>query len=140
MITSVRSAGIFVADQDRAKAFWTETVGFELVQDTPMGEGAGAPRWLEVKSPDGTILVLFTPEGQEDRIGTFSNVLFQCDDVQGTYRELARKGIGDFYRGAIGADIVQTVQHPPLASKPIGTWAYPIRPGVLTRRDQDAPM
>ena len=72
MIEGVRSVGIFVGDQDRAKDFYTNTLGFELVQDTPMGQEAGAQRWIEVAPPDRAVtLVLFTPEGQEDRIGTF---------------------------------------------------------------------
>src|SRR3712207_1005464 len=48
MISGVRSVGIYVGDQDRAKTFWTETMGFELLGDTPMGQGEGAPRWIEV--------------------------------------------------------------------------------------------
>ncbi|MGH7383487.1 MAG: VOC family protein [Candidatus Methylomirabilales bacterium] len=79
MITNVRSVGIYVADQQRALDFSTNTLGFELLADSPMGEGA--------------ILVLFTPDGQEDRIGTFSNVIFACDDVRGTYEELHARGV-----------------------------------------------
>ncbi|HEV8526461.1 MAG TPA: VOC family protein, partial [Actinomycetes bacterium] len=65
MLNSVRSVGIYVGDQDRAKKFFTDTLGFELLQDTPMGEGPGAARWIEVAPPDrGVILVLFTADGQ----------------------------------------------------------------------------
>jgi predicted enzyme related to lactoylglutathione lyase len=94
MLTGVRSVGIYVTDQDRAKAFWTETIGFELIQDTPMGDGEGAPRWIELAPPDrNVILVLFTPEPHEERVGTFSNVLFQCDDIHKTYQELTARGV-----------------------------------------------
>jgi catechol 2,3-dioxygenase-like lactoylglutathione lyase family enzyme len=94
MLTAVRSVGIYVGDQDRAKEFFTGTLGFELVQDTPMGEGPGAARWIEVAPPDrNVILVLFTPEGDEDRVGTFSNVLFECDDIQATHQQLAAGGV-----------------------------------------------
>ncbi|HYY43621.1 MAG TPA: VOC family protein [Actinomycetota bacterium] len=94
MLTGVRSAGIYVGDQDRAKRFWTETLGFELLQDTPMGEGEGAPRWIEVAPPDrNVILVLFTPEGQENLVGGFSNLIFTCDDIHRTYEELSAKGV-----------------------------------------------
>jgi catechol 2,3-dioxygenase-like lactoylglutathione lyase family enzyme len=94
MLTAVRSVGIYVGDQDRAKEFFTGTLGFELVQDTPMGEGPGAARWIEVAPPDrNVILVLFTPEGEEDRVGTFSNVLFECDDIQTTHKQLAARGV-----------------------------------------------
>ncbi len=94
MIRSVRSVGIYVDDQDRAKEWYTQALGFQLLQDTPMGEGAGAPRWIEVAPPDrNVILVLYTPDEHRDRIGTFSNVLFDCDDIQATHEELRAKGV-----------------------------------------------
>ena len=94
MIGGVRSVGIYVGDQDRAKAFWTEKMGFEAVQDVPMGQGEGAPRWIEVAPPDRqVILVLFTTDEQKVRIGSFSNVLFHCDDVEQTHRELTERGV-----------------------------------------------
>jgi predicted enzyme related to lactoylglutathione lyase len=37
--------------------------------------------------------VLFTPEGQEDRIGTFFNGSFACDDVEATFRQLSKRGV-----------------------------------------------
>jgi predicted enzyme related to lactoylglutathione lyase len=94
MIGSVRSVGIYVADQDRAKEFYISTLGFELLQDTPTGSDEGAARWIEVAPPDhNVILVLFTPEGQESLVGTFSNVLFECDDIQKTHQELVERGV-----------------------------------------------
>ncbi len=94
MLRSVRSVGLYVSDQDRAKQFFTETLGFDLIQDTPMGAEPGAPRWIEVAPPDrNVLLVLFTPEEHRDRIGTFSDVLFDCDDIQQTYEELRAKGV-----------------------------------------------
>lgn len=35
----------------------------------------------------------FTPEGQQDRIGTFFNGSFQCDDVEATFRQLSKRGV-----------------------------------------------
>jgi catechol 2,3-dioxygenase-like lactoylglutathione lyase family enzyme len=94
MITGVRSVGIYVGDQDRAVEFWTKTLGFELLQDTAMGNDPQAPRWIEVAPPDkSVVLVLFTPAGQEDRVGTFSNVLFRVDDLTATYRDLSGQGV-----------------------------------------------
>ena len=92
MISGVRSVSIYVGDQDRAKASWTDTMGFEAVADMPMGEGAA--RWIEVVPPDRkVILVLFTVDEQKDRVGTFSNVLFHCDDIEQTHRELTARGV-----------------------------------------------
>jgi predicted enzyme related to lactoylglutathione lyase len=94
MISGVRSVGIFVGDQTLAKEFWTNTMGFELLQDVPMGEGDDAERWIEVTPPDKqVILILFTPQGQRHLVGNFSNVLFTCDNLQQTYEELTARGV-----------------------------------------------
>jgi catechol 2,3-dioxygenase-like lactoylglutathione lyase family enzyme len=94
MLTRVRSVGIYVADQQRALEFFTEVLGCELVVDEAMGPDPESPRWIEVRVPgDDTLLVLFTPDGQQDRVGTFSNVLFHCDDMQATYEELSARGV-----------------------------------------------
>ena len=91
MITKARTVGVYVSDQDRALDFYVDKLGFEKRTDEPMGPEA---RWIEV-APAGaeTVLVLFTPPGQEDRIGTFSNVVFECDDIEATYRELRGRGV-----------------------------------------------
>ena len=91
MIRSVKFIGIPVRDQDRALAFYTDTLGFALVTDQPMG---GKQRWIEVRPPKGdTKVALFTPDGQEDRIGTFVNTSLECDNVEKTYDELKGKGV-----------------------------------------------
>ena len=43
MVRSIRSVGIYVGDQDRAKQFFTASLGFDVIQDTPMGAEPGAP-------------------------------------------------------------------------------------------------
>lgn len=61
MISGVRSVGIYASDQNQAKSFWTEKMGFDLLQDVPIGEDG---RWIEVAPPDrNVILVLFSPPG-----------------------------------------------------------------------------
>jgi predicted enzyme related to lactoylglutathione lyase len=90
LITHVKFVGIPVKDQDRALAFYTEKLGFKVGTDQPMGEG----RWIELKIPRAeTGVVLFTPAGQEDRIGTFWNGSFACDDVDKTYEALKAAGV-----------------------------------------------
>ncbi|UAK25587.1 VOC family protein [Sphingomonas nostoxanthinifaciens] len=90
MIKHLKFAGIATSDQDRALAFWTEKMGFRIKTDQPMG----AQRWIELGIPGAqTDIVLFTPEGHEDRIGTFFNGSFHCDDVDYTYRQLSERGV-----------------------------------------------
>jgi len=87
----VRFTSIPVSDQDRSLAFYTEKLGFEVVTDQPFGNGQ---RWIELKPPGSeTLIVLFTPPGQEERIGQFQNVAFTSDDVEKDYRELRDKGV-----------------------------------------------
>lgn len=93
MITQVSFVSIPVADQQRALAFYTEKLGFEVTTNEPMGEGG--PRWIELRPAPGaqTRVVLFTPEGQEDRIGTFATAAFTADDVRKTCEELKGRGV-----------------------------------------------
>ena len=90
VITQLKFAGIPVRDQDRAVQFWTEKMGFKVVTDQPMGE----QRWIELSIRTSTTrIVLFTPPGHEDRIGSFFNGSFECDDVEATWRQLSAKGV-----------------------------------------------
>jgi predicted enzyme related to lactoylglutathione lyase len=91
MIKALKFAGIPVRDQDRALAFYVEKLGFQVATDQPLD---GAQRWIELRIPGAeTRLVLFTPEGHEGRIGTFTSLSFLTDDVTATYRELAARGV-----------------------------------------------
>ena len=91
MIRKMKFTGIPVRDQDRALNFYMNILGFTLQTDQPMGPGQ---RWIEVRPPKGeTGIALFTPTGMEDRIGTFTGVSFECDDVQKTFDELSAKGV-----------------------------------------------
>ncbi len=91
MIKGVKFASIPVRDQDRALAFYTEKLGFTVATDQPFDD---KQRWIELRIPGAdTRLVLFTPPGHEDRIGSFSNVAFVADDVEKTYQELSARGV-----------------------------------------------
>jgi len=90
MIKQVKFLGVCVRDQDRALQFYTEKLGFKVKTDQPMG----TQRWIELEIPGAeTGIVLFTPEGQEGRIGSFVNTSLLCDDIDATYEELKRRGV-----------------------------------------------
>lgn len=91
MITHLKFASIPTRDQDAAVQFWTEKVGFRVLTDQPMGPGK---RWIELGIPGAdTRVVLFTPDGHEDRIGSFFNGSFGCDDVDYTYKQMTDRGV-----------------------------------------------
>lgn len=91
MIKGVKFVSIPVTDQDRALAFYTQKLGFRVLTDQPFD---GKQRWIELSITGAeTAVVLFTPEGQESHIGTFSHATFYCDDAQKTYEALSARGV-----------------------------------------------
>ena len=70
---------------------------------------------------------LFLPGGGLPAVGS----VLRNPDLAATYRQIARRGIQAFYGGPIGRDVVDAVQHLPLA--PSAT-LIPI-PGPMTLRD-----
>src|SRR5882757_1195020 len=91
MIKQIKFISIPVADQNRALDFYTEKLGFTIITDQPFNE---KQRWIELRIPKAeTRVVLFTPEGQENRVGTFSGISFSCADIGKTYAEYTARGV-----------------------------------------------
>jgi catechol 2,3-dioxygenase-like lactoylglutathione lyase family enzyme len=91
VIKAIKFVGVPVSDQQRALDFYTKTLGFRVITDQPFDD---KQRWIELgigRSSSG--ITLFTPEGQENRIGSFTGISFVADDVEATYDELAAKGV-----------------------------------------------
>jgi gamma-glutamyltranspeptidase / glutathione hydrolase len=74
---------------------------------------------------------LYLPGGAPPAVGS----TFRNPDLARTYRLLSRQGMGAFYRGELAADIVRTVQHPPVVAAPPVPWQFAIRPGDLEASD-----
>ncbi|MFU8873096.1 VOC family protein [Micromonospora sp. SL4-19] len=92
---------LVVADYDPAIAFFTEVLGFELVEDKPSLTNDGRPkRWVVVRPPrGGTGLLLARADGerQEAAVGdqTAGRVGFflQVDDFEATYRRMVEANV-----------------------------------------------
>lgn len=110
MIRSVHKVVIPVDDQERAKRFWTEVLGFGLVSDATYPGG----RWLEVATPDGAVSIILDPRSPDEPRRAagdelpHSNVFFACGDIQRTYRDLTARGVRF---------------HTPPTEMPFGWWA-----------------
>jgi len=90
MIKGIKFGSVPVRDQDRALAFYTEKLGFNILTDQPFG----AQRWIELGIPGAeTGVVLFTPDEHQSHIGTFSHISFFCDNIDRTYQELKQRGV-----------------------------------------------
>jgi catechol 2,3-dioxygenase-like lactoylglutathione lyase family enzyme len=91
VIKAVKFVSVPVSDQQRALDFYTAVLGFRVITDQPFDDHQ---RWIELGvGRSSTGISLFTAEGQEDRIGTFTGISFVADDVIATCRELAAKGV-----------------------------------------------
>ncbi|HEX4033707.1 MAG TPA: VOC family protein [Solirubrobacteraceae bacterium] len=94
MITEVHTVALYVADQDRAKRFYVDTLGFDLNADQPGLNGIG--RWLEV-APKGaqTALMLADAAGwnKQDQIGKSADVTLRCEDARALHDKLAADGV-----------------------------------------------
>ena len=91
VIRGLKFVSIPVRDQDAALQFYTEKLGFRVTTDQ---EFSPTQRWIELGIPGAeTGVVLFTPPGQEDRIGGFQPLSFWCDDVFATAGILQSKGV-----------------------------------------------
>jgi len=94
VITELHTVALYVADQDRAKRFYTETLGFELGADQPGLGGIG--RWIEV-APAGAQTSFMLADGagwnKQDRIGNSADVTLRCEDARALHAELTAKGV-----------------------------------------------
>jgi catechol 2,3-dioxygenase-like lactoylglutathione lyase family enzyme len=110
MITRMSHASVFVLDQDSAKAFYTDKLGFEVRFDITMGEefeGAGAGfRWLTVgpkDQPDLQIILSSCDMGRSPEAaaqlrelvagGSMGVGVMTTEDCQRTYEQLLAKGV-----------------------------------------------
>src|SRR5271156_6396150 len=89
-ITHVQVLSIPVSDQDRARDFYVDTLGLELVADTAMGPDQ---RWVQVApagSPTSLTLVTWFPSMPA---GSLTGLVLQTADVDGDAERLRAAGV-----------------------------------------------
>lgn len=90
MIRGIKFVNVPVKNQDDAVKFYTEKLGFRVLTDQPFD---GKQRWIEIGIPGAdSKLVLFTTDGDKNRIGSHQPVTF-WSDVEATSRLLKSKGV-----------------------------------------------
>ena len=103
----IANAQLWVQDQEEALAFYTEKVGFEVVNDVTVPE-LGNFRWLTVApkgQPDVSIVLMAIPgppvldEETTEQVealmskGFAGTVFLTTDDCQASYEELKARGV-----------------------------------------------
>ncbi len=106
MLDTISHAGVWVHDQDEAKAFYTEKLGFEVREDATLDQ-LGGYRWLTVGPPGQPDLNLILsrpgppgvdPETAEQMLalvakGAMGPGIFRTADCRATCRELEARGV-----------------------------------------------
>ncbi|MEU4836051.1 VOC family protein [Streptosporangium sp. NPDC023615] len=89
-ITHVQLLSLPVTDQERAKSFYVDTLGFDLVGDNPMGPDR---RWVQV-APKGaeTSITLVTWFGTMPP-GSLKGLVLETDDLEGDVAALSDRGV-----------------------------------------------
>jgi catechol 2,3-dioxygenase-like lactoylglutathione lyase family enzyme len=103
MITNISLFTLYVTDQDAAKKFYVDVLGFEERADVQLGDGF---RWLTVGHPsqpdlEVTMMLPGPPldEGVAGAVrralanGTMGGFGLRVDDCGKTYEELSAKGV-----------------------------------------------
>ena len=94
-ITGVEIVSVPVSDQDRARDFYVELLGLELIRDTQMGP----LRWVQLggRGGRGTTLTLVT-WFETMPAGSLKGLVLETDDLDGDVERLRAAGL-DFPDG-----------------------------------------
>jgi lactoylglutathione lyase len=90
MIKDLPTATIYVSDQDRARDFYVNKLGFKT-EEAPL---PGGMRWVVVW-PEGsaTAFALMLPRSAEEHAGGATGFVFSSDNLEADYQELTAKGV-----------------------------------------------
>jgi catechol 2,3-dioxygenase-like lactoylglutathione lyase family enzyme len=106
MIDAISHLNVWVHDQEEAKSFYTEKLGFEVRQDATLEE-FGDYRWLTVGPPNqpdvNVILSVPSPPAQDAEIakpllemvakGALGPGILRTEDCRATCKELESRGV-----------------------------------------------
>jgi predicted enzyme related to lactoylglutathione lyase len=89
MIESVKVVSVPVSDQERAKNFYVDTLGFELRAEGGWGDGM---RWVEVAPEDSSTSLTLVTWFESMPPGSLQGLVLFTDDIHATHEKLAAKG------------------------------------------------
>jgi len=97
MTQRIGTVALVVRDYDEAIAWFTGTLGFGLIEDTPVSE---TKRWVVVAPPDGgtrLLLARAATHGQQARVGDQTGgrvfLFLETDDFDRDYAAMRRRGV-----------------------------------------------
>jgi predicted enzyme related to lactoylglutathione lyase len=88
-ITNVQLLSVPVSDQDRARDFYVDVLGLELVQDTRMGPDM---RWVMVRPPGAETAITLVTWFPSMPAGSLRGLVLEAADLEDTLETLRRRG------------------------------------------------
>jgi catechol 2,3-dioxygenase-like lactoylglutathione lyase family enzyme len=93
-ISEIRTVGVPVTDQDRAVAFYTGILGFEVLMDAPLPQFGG--RWIVV-APAGSAgsvgSIALVPESDGNPAGVDTGIRMGSPDAKAAHRHFLDAGV-----------------------------------------------
>lgn len=89
MLQYIKFTQLPVSNQQRAVRFYTQKLGFRILQNTPYKTGW---RWIELGIPGAETAIVLTKR-DNDLVNDVPSLVVAVDDVESTYEELRAKGV-----------------------------------------------
>ncbi len=90
-ISKIGTVCIPTADQERALAFYVDTLGFEKRVDLPFGDKY---RWVEVAPADAETTIAVAPPPPGQPVGNMqTGIALQTDDVDAEHADMKAAGV-----------------------------------------------
>lgn len=82
-----------VSSQDRAKEFYVNGLGWDLLSDEGYDLADGQHRWLEVRPPGGHTAITLVPGDSIQKAGSMKGMILRATGLESTVAELEGRGV-----------------------------------------------
>jgi catechol 2,3-dioxygenase-like lactoylglutathione lyase family enzyme len=98
MLTQIQVVSIPVSDQIRARAFYVDALGFQVVRENPWGDGL----WIELAPQGSSVSISLVTWFANMQPGGISGMVLESNDLDADYAALSARGVK--FRGPINND------------------------------------
>jgi catechol 2,3-dioxygenase-like lactoylglutathione lyase family enzyme len=89
-VNNLQVISVPVSDQDRARNFYAEQLGFAVEMDSVFG---GGMRWVMLRPPGGGTAITLVTWFDTMPAGSLRGAVLGCDDLEQTLAELSGRGV-----------------------------------------------
>ena len=89
-INSFEIISVPVTDQQRAKRFYSEVLGFELIREEPMGPGMS---WIQLAPSGQTVTIALVTWFEQMKPGGLQGVMINTEDIDAEHKCLTERGL-----------------------------------------------